>query len=284
MIRRLLRSRLFWFGLLGLVLVVGAWGKSIWAARGQVWGWSNPARYWHASHGGGWLMAGTRDTSGYRLHPSYRPRHGFRHGYWDPAARKMTWFPPVRLEWVTGGANFSIHYGALTAIWLAGWLVPLIGRNLPRRTRPPRFPGTPRRWWANPILWGGLPGALLVVALWLDSAGHRSYVSWRWVMPADQRYLGFGLESHRGRIVGWAGRAYEGLFTRSRPTGFSGFRRKSTTLSASPETAARRDKRRFEISYQPVTGLYLAAWAALAIGWQRRQARLLKASAAVPPP
>lgn len=215
-------------------------------------------------------QVGTRE---YDPHPAFRPGSGVRQSTWD----LKTWkapicFPPVRLEFIAGGGTLSIHHGFLAGRmagtrWAAG---SCRGGSGPRA-----FPAHRGR---------GLPipscGAVTGLCRAAGAVGRfRQAPQLRELALGDAGGLALPRRRagiHRGQLNGWAGRAYEGFFTRSRPTGFSGFRRRSTALSTSPETAARRDKRRFQIAYPPVAGFYFAVWAALAIGWHRREQRLCR--------
>jgi hypothetical protein len=278
------RTRWFWLGLLGFVLWVGAWVGSFAGGSGHAWNWSGSKRYYFFSHGGGWMGAGVGESMAVR-YPSLKGMNGWRHSKWNLQVReKVSWFPPVQFKIEQGNTSLWIHYGVWIATWSVAWLVPLACRHFPRRSRAPRFPGSPRRWFASPFLWAGLPGFVMLIVLWLDSSSYRSHASWRWTrgLRVQPRYLGFGVESNRSQVAVWAGLAYEGFLFRSQKTGPSGDRLKSTGTFFLPESKVRKGARRFQTSYLALASIYLLLWAGMAASWQYRQSRLRHRPAAPP--
>jgi hypothetical protein len=276
MLPRWYRSRWFWLGLLGLVLWVGGWIASFSLGTGHAWSWSGSTQRYFLSHGGGWMGIGTGPSMAVR-YPGFTSASGWRHSKWALQTReKIAWLPPVQVTIEQGTTCIWIHYSFGVAAWSVAWLVPLAGRSLPRRARPPRFPGSQRRWFASPFLWAGIPGFLILLALWIDSSHYRSYGSWRWTRsPATKpNYLGFGVESNRGQVAAWAGRPSEGFLSRNQTTGYLGIRQKSSGTSSLPGSGATKGRSRVKTTYLALTGIYLVLWSGLAATWQYRQSRL----------
>jgi hypothetical protein len=275
MVPRWYRSRWFWLGLLGLILLIGGWITSFAGSSGHTWMWSSARQRYFVSHGAGWIGAGTGESMAVR-YPSYPGSRGWRFSAWNIHLRdRVPWLPPVQLGIERGNIVIWIHYSFCLTAWSIAWLVPLACRSLPRRTRPPRFPGTPRPWYASPFLWAGLPGFAILLGLWIDSSAYRSYASWRWSRAPDTKpdYLGFGIESNHGQIATWAGRPSEGFLSNSQETGFLGLRQKSYGTITLPGSGSSKGKARYKTSYLAVTGLYLILWSSLAATWQYRQSR-----------
>ncbi|MEK7951547.1 hypothetical protein [Luteolibacter soli] len=267
------RSRLFLLGLFGLALWTGAWMQSYARGRGDVWNWNGPTRFYFVSHGGGWMGLGTGESISVR-YPAILPTNRWDHRKWDlKYSDRTSWFPPVQTRFDREEKNLWIHYSFWITAWSVAWLIPLAARYLPRRARPPRFPGTPRRWFTSPWLWGGLPGAIVLIALWIDSATYRSYASMRWTRAAEPDYVGLGVESSAGHLAAWAGRPTQGLFSRTKQTGYSGFRQKSQTLTPPPATASKPGIRRFHTTWLTLASTYFILWLALAATWQYRQSK-----------
>ena len=270
------RTRWFWVGLLGLVLWIGAWVGSFAGGKGHLWSWTDSKRRYYISHGGGRIGGGFGESMTVR-HPSLKTLNGYRHSTWDISRDKpVGWLPTVKFQIENGNASFWTHYRLWIAAWTIVWLVPLVCRSLPRRVRPPHFPGTRRRWFTSPFLWAGLPGLAILMALWLDSTTHRSFASWKWTRgyKIEPNHLGFGVESNRGQAAIWTGRAYEGKFFRSIKPGLFLERNPSTGGFFLPDTRSRKGTRTFHTSYLALTGIYLLLWATSAALWQYRQSRL----------
>jgi hypothetical protein len=113
-------SRLFWFGLVGLLGL--AWGWKVSAYEGQAVSWATSGRGVFLSQGGGWIYAGTDNAAA-------RGR-GFATGKWrvetfgDP-----TWYPPLKLEREefshTTQINLwriSVCYWLVVLVYGAGWI------------------------------------------------------------------------------------------------------------------------------------------------------------------
>lgn len=276
MIPRWYRTRWFWAGLLGLILWIAAWAGSFAGGKGHTWSWTTSKRHYYVSHGAGWIGCGIGESMAVR-HPSLSALNGWRHSTWGVGSKnEERRLPTVQFGIAQGNASLRTPYSTLIAAWSIAWLMPLVCRSLPRRNRPPRFPGTPRRWFTSPFLWAGLPGCIMLVALWIDSTTHRSHASWKWTRgyKVEPSYLGFGVESNRGHAAIWSGRAYEGTYFRSIKPGLFHGRKPSTGAFFSPDAKDRKGARNFKTSYLALTTTYLLLWASAASIWQYRQSRL----------
>lgn len=276
------RTRWFWVGLLGLILWVAAWAASFAGKDGHVWSWNNHRHNCFFSHGAGWIRGGFGESQLVRYPGLRGSLTGWRHSTWDLSRQKKDpWFPSPRVKIEQGNARFWTHYSLWTAAWSIAWLVPLICWHRPRRIRPPRLPGTPRRWFTSPFLWAGLPGFIILVTLWIDSSTHRSTLSWKWTRgyKVEPNYLGFGVESNRGQAAIWTGRPYQGKFFPTIEPGLSHERKPSTGDFFTPDAKPRKSARTLHTTYLTLTSLYLLLWATPAALWQYRQSRLRHALA-----
>jgi hypothetical protein len=275
-LKRFYRSWSLWGGLLGLLLLVGAWCQPYVTGRGGTWMW-NPTggRAYYVAHGAGLVSLGS--YVGWGAVPAGTPRRNFRYSTWAIHDQNRSgWFPPVSFEFLpsSNGAVLHLRHWFLVSAWLAMWLPWWCARHGRRRARPPRFPGTVRPWYGSPALWAGVPGAVLLIAVWVDSTRHRSYVDWSWATPGG-RYVGAGVESSSGRVAGWVGRPYR------KTPGVQHFRQKQLAAKP-PETAApprEKTKRRFRFDHLTVTAAYGILWLGVFAGMEVRARRRTRVEA-----
>jgi hypothetical protein len=111
-VKLLFRSRLFWFGLFGLMGLAGLWLNS--SKHGYFVSWGEPGRGLFVSHGNGLVSAGMDNAS------TRSPGLGVGEATWLSPSDLRPWYPPIMMERVDFSSGHQIDQRTIRICY---WLV-----------------------------------------------------------------------------------------------------------------------------------------------------------------